>query len=183
MGASVDGGSPVPGGPGRPGQDPVPAADDAAGVGAERPRPLSTERLTERLASLRYHYFVDSEGDVGGLWHGRLFHFYLFGDRQQVLQVRGRWNRRIAIERLGETLALCDRWNRELVWPKCYVRVLDDGYVHVMAEVSTPLGSGVTDAQLATHIQNGLTHARAVFDALDERFPDPAARPPLRGED
>jgi hypothetical protein len=139
---------------------------------------MSVARVTERLAALGYHYFVDSEGDVGGIWLGRIYHFYLFGDAQQVLQVRGRWNRKIAIERLTEVLALCDRWNRELVWPKCYVRVLDDGFVHVMTEVSTPLASGATDAQVAACIQDGLSAGRMIFDALDERYPDPAAAPP-----
>jgi hypothetical protein len=147
----------------------------------DRTRPVTMGRLTERLASLGYHYFVDSEGDVGGIWLGRIFHFYLFGDAQQVLQVRGRWNRKAAIERLSELLALCNRWNRDLVWPKCYVRVLDDGFVHVMTEVSTPLASGATDAQLTSYIQDGLAAGRTFFDALDERYPDPAAAPPSAG--
>lgn len=135
---------------------------------------MTTARIAERLAAAGYHYFVDSEGDVGGLWHGRLFHFYLFGDRRPVLQVRGRWNRKLAIERLPEVLALCDRWNRDVVWPKCYVRVLDDGFVHLMTEISTPLAAGATDAQLSSYLQDGLASGRAVFDALDERYPDPA---------
>lgn len=181
MGASVAGGSPAPGRPGEPGRDSAPPpgrGDLDARRHLDRPRPVTVDRLRERLAALGYHYFVDSEGDVGGLWHGRLFHFYLFGDERQVLQVRGRWNRRISIERLGETLAMCDRWNRDLVWPKCYVRVLDDGFVHVMTEVSTPLGAGATDAQLTAYVQNGLSSARAIFDTLDERYPDPAAAAP-----
>lgn len=145
---------------------------------ADHPRPLTAERLAERIAGIGYHYFVDSDGDVGGSWLGRLFNFYLIGDRQQILQVRGRWNRRLSIERLAEVLALCDRWNRELVWPKCYVRVQDDGFVHVVAEVSTPFGAGATDAQVVTCIQQGLAHCAVVFDTLDRYYPDQAEAAP-----
>jgi hypothetical protein len=180
VGAYAAGGQPAPGRPGEPDDspDPAPSAAHRPPRPEDVPTPLTRERLTAQLHALGYHYFVDSEGDVGGLWFGRLFHFFLIGDRRQVLQVRGRWNRRIAIERLPEVLALCDRWNRELLWPKCYVRVLDDGRVHVMAEVSTPFGAGATDAQIRTCIQNGLATSGVVFDALDERYPDPAGSPP-----
>jgi hypothetical protein len=145
---------------------------------ADVPAALSTDRITARMRALGYHYFVDSEGDIGGLWFGRLFHFFLIGDNQQIFQVRGRWNRRLTLERLAEILDLCDRWNRELLWPKCYVRVQDDGYVHVVAEISTPFAAGATDAQLTTCIQNGLAYAGAIFDALDRHYPDPAEAAP-----
>jgi hypothetical protein len=157
-----------PGSRGRPG----------TGVPSGTPRPLTPERLAERLRSVGHHFFVDSEGDVGGIWHGRLFHLFLIGEEQQVFQVRGRWNRRLSIERLGEALELCDRWNRDLLWPKCYVRVQDDGYVHVVTEISTPFAAGATDAQLTTCIQNGLAYSGAVFDALDRQYPDPAESGP-----
>lgn len=146
--------------------------------GPDAPRPLTPERIAEQMTAIGYHYFIDGDGDVGGSWLGRLFNFYLIGDRQQILQVRGRWNRRLGIERLAEVLELCDRWNRDLLWPKCYVRVQDDGFVHVVAEVSTPFGAGASDAQLVTCIQHGLAHCAAVFDGLDRYYPDPAEQAP-----
>lgn len=142
------------------------------------PAPLTSARIAESLRALGYHYFVDVSGDVGGLWLGRLYHMFLLGSGHQVLQVRGRWNRRISIERLGEVLALCDHWNRDLLWPKVYVRVLDDGFIHVMAEVSTPFAAGATDAQITTCLRNGLAMGGVVFDALDARYPDPAEAAP-----
>lgn len=142
------------------------------------PAPLSVGRVVEAMRSLGYHHFLDAAGDVGGVWLGRLYHVLLLGADQQVLQVRGRWNRRISIERLSEVLALCDQWNRELLWPKSYVRVLDDGFIHLMAEISTPFAAGATDAQIATCVQNGLATGGAVFDALDARYPDPAESAP-----
>lgn len=160
-------------------------AEDPAGPGRSGhggstgpPGPLTIDRVVGRLRAVGYHHFVDSEGDAGGLWHGRLFHFFLIGEEQQIFQVRGRWNRRLSIERLAEVLDLCDRWNRELLWPKCYVRVQDDGYVHVVTEISTPFAAGATDAQLTTCIQDGLAYSGAIFDALDRHYPDPAESAP-----
>lgn len=174
--APFTGGGPAHGGPAHwAGGGP---ADVRRHGGLDVPAPLSRERLIRAMRALRYHYFVDASDDVGGMWSGRLFHFYLLGDSAQVLQVRGRWNRRVSIERIGEILALCDHWNRELIWPKCYIRVLDDGFIHVMSEVSTPFASGATDAQILACIQGGLSTSGVIFDALDERYPDPAASPP-----
>jgi hypothetical protein len=56
--------------------------------------------------------------------------------------------------------------------------VQDDGYVHVVTEISTPFAAGATDAQLTTCIQNGLAYSGAVFDALDRQYPDPAESGP-----
>ena len=61
----------------------------------------------------------------------------------QVLQVRGRWSRQASIDHLSEILAFSDRWNRERSAPKVYVRVHDDGRVHVLTEVSVPVVAGL----------------------------------------
>src|SRR3712207_7234969 len=60
-------------------------------------------------------------GDLGGLWRGRLFYFFMFGDRSEILQVRGQWNREASIERLEEVLEACNEWNADRIWPKAYV--------------------------------------------------------------
>src|SRR3712207_9526794 len=85
-------------------------------------------------------------GDLGGLWRGRLFYFFMFGDRSEILQVRGQWKREASIERLEEGLEACNEWNADRIWPKAYVRVRDNGMGHVIAEVATDLEHGVTDA-------------------------------------
>ena len=100
------------------------------------------------LEELDYPLFRDRNGDLGAMWAQAVFHIYLLGPDESVLQVRGSWHRRLALERLGEVLTLVDGWNREFVGPKCYVRVLDDGRLSVVAEVSTPLGGGASDNQL-----------------------------------
>jgi hypothetical protein len=168
---------PVPPNPGRGGLRTVP---EPAGptVDDGRPTPLSPERVVQWFERNDFHYFVDNDGDLGGLWRGRLFYFFLFGDRQEILQVRGQWNREITIERLEEVLDACTEWNAERIWPKAYVRVRDNGMVHVVAEVSTDLEHGATDAQLSQILFCGLSTSSTFFDAIDELYPDPATVAP-----
>jgi hypothetical protein len=142
------------------------------------PSPLTRERLKAWFTRHGYTYFVDDDGDVGGLWRGRLFYFFLFGDHSEILQVRGQWNREFAIERLTQVLEICNEWNAEKIWPKAYVRVRDDGMVHATCEVATDLEQGVTDAQLGQLLHCGLSAASIFFDTLDELYPDPAAAAP-----
>ncbi|MCL3860161.1 YbjN domain-containing protein [Actinotalea sp. K2] len=145
---------------------------------AELPAPLSAVRLGRWFTTHGYTHFVDNDGDVGGVWRGRLFYFFLFGEQGEILQVRGQWNREFAIERLPEVLEICNEWNAEKIWPKAYVRVRDDGMVHVASEVATDLEHGATDAQLGQLLHCGLSTASMFFDHLDDLYPDPAAAPP-----
>ncbi|MBC7291000.1 MAG: YbjN domain-containing protein [Actinotalea sp.] len=147
-------------------------------LGPDVPIPLAPTRLTDWFTAHGHTYFVDSDGDVGGLWRGRLFYFFCFGERSEILQVRGQWNREFAIERLTEVLEICNTWNTDRLWPKAYVRVRDDGMVHVTCEVATDLEHGVTDEQLGQLLLCGLSSASAFFDELDELYPDPAAEAP-----
>ncbi len=140
--------------------------------------PVSAQRIMAWLADHHFSYFVDDEGDVGALWRGRPFSFFLFGDHQEIFQVRGQWNREVAIERLEEVLERCNEWNADRIWPKTYVRVRDNGRIHVVTEVSTDLEPGVTDAQLGQLLQCGLSTAMVFMDSLDEAYPDPVGRAP-----
>jgi len=168
--------APVPANPGRGGA----RGSEPGGVSVDdgRPTPLSTERIVRWFERNDFHYFTDDDGDLGGLWRGRLFYFFLFGDHQEIVQVRGQWNREIAIERLEEVLDACTEWNAERIWPKAYVRVRDNGMVHVVAEVSTDLEHGATDEQLSQILFCGLSTSSTFFDAIDELYPDPAAVAP-----
>ena len=150
----------------------------SAGQDPAVPAPLSTARVRAWFSRQGYTAFVDDDGDVGGLWRGRLFYFFLFGDRDEILQVRGQWNREFALERLTGVLEICNAWNAEKIWPKAYVRVRDDGMVHVTCEVATDLEHGVSDDQLGQLLACGLSSANVFFDNLDELYPDPAAVAP-----
>jgi len=144
----------------------------------EIPATVTPARIAAWLTEHDFNYFVDNDGDLGGLWHGRLFYFFLFGDQSEILQVRGQWQREVAIERMAEILDICNEWNTERIWPKAYVRVRDNGRVHVVAEVSLDLEHGATDAQLHQTLQCGLSTGNLFFDALDERYPDPVGVAP-----
>lgn len=144
----------------------------------ETPAPLSDDRLVRWLTDSSFSYFVDDDGDVGGLWRGRVFYFFLFGEHREILQVRGHWQREAAIERLVEVLEFCNTWNTERIWPKAYVRVRDDGHVHVVGEVAVDFEHGATDDQLSQTLHCGLATGTMLFDALDEHYPDPVGRAP-----
>ncbi|MFE7408382.1 YbjN domain-containing protein [Isoptericola sp. NPDC057559] len=135
--------------------------------------PLSRDRVTDWMERSGFSYFVDSDGDVGGLWHGWLFYFLVLGERAEVLQVRGQWHRDLTIDRLGEILQICNEWNAERIWPKAYVRVRDDGSVVVCAEVTVDVGSVVGEAQLDQLLQCGLSTGSMFFEHLDATFRDP----------
>jgi len=139
---------------------------------------LTADRIKQWLIRSGYGYFTDADGDIGGLWRGRLFYFFTLGERHEILQVRGQWNRTFAIERLAEVLDICNEWNADRVWPKAYVRVRDDGLVHVVCETSVDLEQGATDAQLTQFLDCGLGTAGSFFNALDEFFPDPVGVAP-----
>ena len=147
--------------------------DGSTDSGGEPAAPLSRDRVTDWLERSGFSYFVDSEGDVGGLWHGWLFYFLVLGERSEVLQVRGQWHRDLTIERLEEVLDVCNEWNAERIWPKTYVRVRDDGSVVVCAEVTADVGSVVTTPQLGQLLDCGLSTAAMFFEHLDRRYPDP----------
>lgn len=155
-------------------------ADVVLGGGRTVPLPsrMSRSRIEAWCKAEDFVYFIDSEGDLGGFWNNRLFYFLLFGDADEVLQVRARWNREIAIERLEEILELCNEWNTERVWPKAYVRVLDNGSVNVMVESSYDVEHGLTDAQLARLLSCAVGTGTMFFDEVDARYPDPAGHAP-----
>lgn len=151
---------------------------EGSGGDGDVPTPISLGRVAAWMTENQFSYFVDSDGDLGGLWRGRLFYFFLFGEQSEILQIRGQWHREVALERLEEVLDLCNEWNADRIWPKAYVRVRDNGRVHVISEVATDLEHGATDEQLSQMLYCGLSTGSMFFDSLDERYPDPAGVAP-----
>lgn len=138
------------------------------------PGPLTMARIVDWISSCGYSYFIDSDGDIGGLWHSRLFYFLLFGGEREILQVRGQWNREITIDRIEEVLDFCNEWNTDRIWPKVYFRVRDNGMIQVYGEVSVDFEHGANDDQLDQVLTCGLSTGAMLFDALDALYPDPA---------
>ncbi len=137
--------------------------------------PLPTkERIAACLKAKGYHYFIDSDGDVGGRWENNTFYFFLIGDRNEVLHVRGTWSQRLPMAYRGQLLTVLDEWHRDRTWPKGYTVERGDE-VEVCSEVSVDLEQGVTDAQLGAMIDFSVGPACSMFRMLGERFPSVVA--------
>lgn len=137
-------------------------------------RPVTTARIESFMRQRDYRYLRDEKGNVCGLWMHRFFTFHLI--RERVLQVRGQWTRRPGIERLSEFLDFIDQWNGAHHHPRTYLRVLDDGQLSIVAEVSVPIGCGLNDAQLDHFLSQGISANSTFFNLLDRSFVDPLTR-------
>lgn len=135
---------------------------------------LSKDRVKAVLDARGAHYGEDETGDLGGFWDGHLFYFFLLGNAGEYLQVRGRWNRRVAVEQTAALVELANQWNAGKLWPKVYVRAEEEG-VGVYAEHTVDYEHGVSDAQLDLHLACAIATAGQFFERLDEAYPAEAA--------
>lgn len=140
-------------------------------------RPVDADRLVAWLRRAGQRYFVGGDGHVGGLWKSCLFTFNLSG-RGRVLQIRGQWNRVVAIERREELIELFNARHARSAWPKCFLMILDDGSMRVAADHSVVIAHGLSEQQLDRAMRIGLASGLQVFDELAARYPDPVASPP-----
>jgi hypothetical protein len=130
----------------------------------QRPTPLSRDRIAEALSNDGYQTSVDSDGDLTGVWNGHHFWFILLGERDEILQVRGRCKLTIGAEQRSTAMLAINDWNRERIWPKAYLRKEDDGLA-LYGEMSVDLEYGVNDDQLARLLDCGLATAVQLFEA------------------
>lgn len=136
--------------------------------------PLSRDRITAALDGRDMRYGIDDDGDVGGYWDGHLFYFFIMGQNDEYLQVRGRWNRQVDVAELPAVLAIVNEWNASHLWPKGYVRA-EDEVVGVYAEHTVDYEHGVADAQVDLQLACGISTALQLFEHLDEAYPAQAA--------
>ena len=137
--------------------------------------PLTRDRVTAALDARGMSYGFDEDGDVGGLWDGHLFYFFVNGDDDTVyLQVRGRWNRAVDRSEEDALVRTVNAWNTETIWPKAYVRV-EDGVVNVHTEHTVDYSAGVSDAQVDLHLGCGVSTSLQLFRRLDQQYPEQAA--------
>ena len=153
----------------------LPNAAKAPRVEDEPPTPVARARVADYLRKRGYRFVVDDDGDLTGTWDGNRFWFLLLGEGQEILQVRGRWNRTLPAAAEAQVVLVANEFNRDKIWPKVYTRVEDD-QVAVYTEVATDLEFGAADDQLGQLVECGLFTGLQFFDALDERFPDTAAQ-------
>ncbi|GGB97350.1 YbjN domain-containing protein [Cellulomonas carbonis] len=134
-------------------------------------RPLDRARVEAYLTGRGYRIAVDEDGDLTGTWDGNRFWFILSGERDEILQVRGRWQRTLPATRRTSALLAVNDWNRERIWPKVYLRDEEDGTA-LYTEVSVDLEHGVTDDQLGQLVACGLGTGAQFFAALAGLVPD-----------
>ena len=152
------------------GERTAPATTERSVTPQARPTPLTRDRVAATLQSRGYHYRVDEDGDLTGVWNDSRFWFLLLGEQHEILQVRGRWHRQLPVaSRRSVALALND-WNRERIWPKLYLRE-EEGQLAVYSEVSTDLEHGVTDEQLDQLVSCGLGTGVQSFASFESLLP------------
>lgn len=140
--------------------------------------PLTVERVTAALDSIGARYGIDDDGDPGGVWDDHIFYFLRFGDDQQILQVRGRWMRDIAVadgEKVRRVSSIINDFSAQMIWPKAYLRVEGD-VVGLYSEVSVNWTPGVSDEQIEDQIRCGIGTSLELFAQLDAAFPDEVER-------
>ena len=132
---------------------------------------LTAHRLESHLRERGFHIARDSDGDLPGRWDEHPFWFFLMpGSR---LQIRGRSSRPIAPDRRAAALLAVNAWNRDRIWPKCYLHEAA-GRLHCYTEISVPLAQGLTDAQLTQFVDCGLGTGLRFLTSLREDLLAPA---------
>jgi hypothetical protein len=122
--------------------------------------------VAEHLRGSGYRVGRDDDGDLAGMWNGHRFWFIVLGERDEILQVRGRAARDVPAEQRSAALLAVNDWNRDRIWPKAYLQNEDEG-LGLYGEVSVDLEHGVTDAQLARLVDCGLATAIQMFEAME----------------
>lgn len=146
------------------------------GDGAPRPdsvceiAPLSQDRVKAVLDSRKWHWFVDNEGDLGGIWDSNTFFFILLGEGPTILRVQGTLNRRLSLDHLDAVREFILEWHREKLWPKASHHITDDGDLRIEIDHCVDWEHGVSDAQLLQQIECTLGTAHQFFEALLERL-------------
>lgn len=130
-------------------------------------RPVTAQRILATLRALGYGATEVTDGVFGGRWEGSSFTVTLTGDNADVLQVRGTWREKLEADLAAGIHQVLNDWNRDRIWPKVFTRPSGDG-LRVHADVSVPVGDGVSDAQLAEIVACGFQTGSQFFAALAE---------------
>lgn len=131
------------------------------------PTAISQERLIEIFTKNEWKYFIDSDGDLGGMWESNQFFFFIAGEKKDALVVQGRWHDSIGFEQMRDLQNLIDEWNATKLWPKCYSRTDDDGRITVLTEVAQTWRFGATEDQLQQQIMCALSTSVDFFKHIE----------------
>ncbi len=112
---------------------------------------------------------VDDDGDLVVRWEKCSVYFFLYGDRQEVLQARLYMNRRFSVDNRAALALLLDEWNRTKLFPKAYTVLPDDGIVGVCAEHCQDFEPGATRGQLKYALGMWIDTLLRFADWVDEQ--------------
>ncbi len=132
--------------------------------------PLTQERMKALFDQEKWSYFVDNEGDLGGIWDGNQFFFLQRGDDNEILHVTARWHHTLPIEHLDAIRNFLNEWNKQKLWPKVFHRIGDEGRISLIAEHAADWEHGVTDEQLALTVHCALSTSLHFFEAVETEF-------------
>ncbi len=134
-------------------------------------RPISQDRLTELFDRQGWHYWIDQDGDLTGVWDGWTFYFIIAGSHHEILEVLGFLAPTVPVDARDALRVFIEDWHRDHFWPKCsFQDNPEDGSLRLSAQVSIDYEHGATDAQLMRHINCGIGTAGQVFEAARETF-------------
>jgi hypothetical protein len=136
------------------------------------PVPLTIDRVADVLEARECSFGWSSDrASVGGFWGDHLMEFLLYGEHDEVLQVRAHWGRPLGVDQRPAVLDALNAHASGRLWPKAYVDVDDDGELLVLAEHAIDYEHGVTDEQLDLHLACALNASLGLFEELDRQFP------------
>lgn len=148
-------------------KDATPAATPSGGLA-----PLSKDRIRHALERAEWSYSVDSDGDIGGGWEYGSFYFFVNGNQDELLCVRGHWRGQLADREYAQIVDTCNTWNAQKLWPKTYAVRDDEGVVRVVTEHNVDYEHGVSDEQLTQHLLCAVNTSMAFFEHVNETFPE-----------
>lgn len=142
-----------------------PTPEPQAAPGPVTP-PVTQERLKALLDSRNWNWWVDNDGDLGGMWDDNPFYFILTGNQNEILQIYGNLSESISINHLDAVRDFILKWHHDKLWPKCYHRITDTGVIRIFTENTIDWEHGATDQQIMQQIECALGTAGSFYSAL-----------------
>ena len=118
--------------------------------------PVTQERLVQLFKDKGWHYFIDSDGDLGGTWDDDTFYFMLRGENKEILHIQSMWHLSLPMDKLDQVRRFIVEWHRSKLWPKVYHRINDEGVIRIFCENSVDWEHGASDDQLMQQISCAL---------------------------
>lgn len=134
------------------------------------PTPLARQRVDAALTRLGVNHGLDEDGDAYALWDGFMVRFISTGEKGEVFQIRGLWERRPAPEVRTEVLDWINAWHTTHRWPMLSLHD-DGGKLACVADFTLDLEYGVTDDQLDQFIRCAIGSTGEALTAIAEAFP------------